>query len=571
MQCKKIILAICICALIAFSSVAFINESHAETMSFHVESSANDGYVYGSYATYPYTATNPTSADSTSTSLYIGQVLFAGFKRYRAFLKFDTSLIPSDAIITSAKLRLYGKTNDSATDFLIQIRQWTDDYPITVDDYNQYSSGSEAGSLNTTSFSLSSYNNITITNLNIIEKSDYTKICLISSRDIGDNEPTGLEVVTVSSYEDGANQPILEVTYSAGSWGSVDLHGPFNENGLRNGAMNVTYQSFSNSTVTFELDGIYSLDVSGGVFRFDLGNNLTRTYYVRSSESNIYVFKPEGYAVYYYFDIADLLGIKNGYLESMINVNGTYRVVERWAITQGTTPFVFSVGHTYRMRIVCDQGVYIFGDYPAISVSQTYTLVVTNAQFPSNILSAYKYIRIYASRTFADPTGVISAHYQDVMNATISVAMTIKMTNGTLVDSKTETSSDFIWVFSGLANNTDYVFDAVITHSMIGSMQWRQTLTHEFSVTTSPFGLDFLGPSSPIITSYIIPIFIIFAMGGVFSVINRELGAFVAGITAIFLSAMQWFPLPAGAPVAILAFIIMAALHKGKSGQVILQ
>jgi hypothetical protein len=399
-------------------------------------------------------------------------------------------------------------------------------------------------------------------------------IALVSSRDYLSNTPTGNERVFVSSYGT-SHQPLLEISYGSPSpppSGTTNLYGAYNEYGIRNGAINITFQNFINSTITFELDGTTALNASEGIFRFDLGSNLSRTYYLKGNGEDIYVFKPEGYVVYYYFNIYDLLGIHNGYLESLINVNGTYRVVERWIVTQGITPFIMNVGHTYRMRLVCDEGTYIFGDYPAIDQSQTYTLTVTNTMFPTSILTTWKYIRIYASRTFGDPTGTITAHYEDLLNATISVAMTIKYANGTLVDSDTVSGdSEFNYVFSSLLNSTDYIFDATITHSQVGSMQWRQTLTHEYAVTPNPFSMDFLGSSAPIVTAYIIPTILILFIAGTFSVINRELGAFVAMVMAIFLSAMQWLPIPVGGLIAGVSFVLMIALLKGKTGQVIIQ
>lgn len=172
-----------------------------------------DGFVVSSNLTYSDAWTDPLLADETG--LPIGQTLVASYYSiYRSFLRFDTSSVPDRAIIQSAILSLYGQSDSSATDFLIQIQEWTgasdglsiadfdDNLTITYDD----------GTYNTTSWNVNSYNNITFGNITIINAVGYTDLVIRSSRDITKVTPTGAEYVAAIVHE-GSHEPILYVTY----------------------------------------------------------------------------------------------------------------------------------------------------------------------------------------------------------------------------------------------------------------------------------------------------------------------------------------------------------------------
>ena len=231
--------------------------------------SGNDGYVEGSSSSYSTARSTATAAHATYDYLSIGQnyISFEGtYYVDRAFLKFDTSSIPSSATITSAKLKLYGKSDSSNTNFYIRIQKWTGDTPIDTGDYNQYDGVNyDDGGFSTSSFTTSGYNTITISDYSIINKGGYTRLCLRSSRDIGSNTPTQPEYVNVYSYDKGTGYyPILEVVYTTNN--------PPDAPTLNTPSANVRFDKGESVTFTWTFNDPDSGD-SQSAYQFQLDDN----------------------------------------------------------------------------------------------------------------------------------------------------------------------------------------------------------------------------------------------------------------------------------------------------------
>jgi len=188
-----------------------------------VYSLTNDGHISNSSTSYntAWTATTGTIS-STATTLNIGQNKQSGtstiYYVYRGMLLFNTTTLPKNANITSAKLSLYKQADQSTTDFTITIQNGQPTYPhdpLQTSDYGKSHYSGNGGGLNTTSFT-TGYNNITLTNTtdSWLKRQGETKLCLRSSRDINGNTPTTPEYVTV--YSGNANQqyqPKLTIIY----------------------------------------------------------------------------------------------------------------------------------------------------------------------------------------------------------------------------------------------------------------------------------------------------------------------------------------------------------------------
>jgi parallel beta-helix repeat protein len=190
----------------------------AAVENFAITASGDDGHVYGRNADYLTARSTAFASENTTASVTIGQKyqLFpAYYFVYRTFLKFDTSVIPLDANISSASLKIYGYQDYSSTDFDIRIQGWTGDTPINTGDYNQYDS-SNNGNISTSSFVTGGWNTIPITNYGILKRESWTKICLRSNRDVDSTVPTGNEYITIYTYDQGASYaPYLEINYTA--------------------------------------------------------------------------------------------------------------------------------------------------------------------------------------------------------------------------------------------------------------------------------------------------------------------------------------------------------------------
>ncbi|HVQ00581.1 MAG TPA: LamG-like jellyroll fold domain-containing protein, partial [Candidatus Thermoplasmatota archaeon] len=120
---------------------------------------------------------------------------------HRGFVFFNTSALPSNAIIDNATLSLYKSSDSSATDFLITLQNGQPTYPHDppqTGDYSKTHYSGNGGTLSTAGFG-NGYNNISLNNDGIswINRTGWTKLCLRSNRDINGTTPTGNEYVTV--------------------------------------------------------------------------------------------------------------------------------------------------------------------------------------------------------------------------------------------------------------------------------------------------------------------------------------------------------------------------------------
>jgi hypothetical protein len=234
-----------------------------------VYSLTNDGYLYNSSTSYntAWTATTGTIS-STATTLNIGQNKQSGtstiYYVYRGMLLFNTTTLPKNANITSAKLALYKQADSSTTDFTITVQNGQPTYPhdpLQAGDYGKSHYSGNGGGLNTTSFT-TGYNNITLTNTtdSWLKRQGETKLCLRSSRDINGNTPTTPEYVTI--YSGNANQqyqPKLTIVYRNQS--------KINNTGTTtiNGYLLIQIQCFHNGHWVVDNDTIN--DTSGSLWR----------------------------------------------------------------------------------------------------------------------------------------------------------------------------------------------------------------------------------------------------------------------------------------------------------------
>jgi parallel beta-helix repeat protein len=200
-----------------------------------VNSLSNDGYIWKSDRVYNTAWSAPIgTVDSSSTYLSIGQKFSSSFYYiYRGFVLFNTASLPWNAYLEGAILSLYKKDDFSTTDFNLIIQNGQPTYPhnpLQTPDYNKMLYSGNGGSLSTANF-VNGRNNITLTNLNWVNRTGITKLCLRSSRDISGTTPTGNEYVNVYS----ANAPTtgyvpkLIITYRNQSkiknTGSMDIKG----------------------------------------------------------------------------------------------------------------------------------------------------------------------------------------------------------------------------------------------------------------------------------------------------------------------------------------------------------
>lgn len=322
------------------------------------------------------------------------------------------------------------------------------------------------------------------------------------------------------------------------------LKGSYDEQGLYAGAINVTIYRTNNSSSTFSLAGTTVLTESAQAlaFRFDLGSNQSRVYYCTNATSEtIYVIVPTSPYYTYSFTVINYLGVEHGFLESLININGTNRVVERWSIDVLNTalPFTLSWGQAYSLALVCDSGVYYYPDFVA-GATTTATFTVTTEMFPP-IPSDLRDITVTAQRV--NVTWIQSV-YTDAASQTNWIYMAVsELGNATAIASTNVTASTLTWNWYGGDVDTNYYVRIIADHQVRGQLTWVRVVATYTTPTNPWLGLDtILGTSShfPILPSQLVSYAIILITFAAFSWKNAGVGLVVGNLTADFLTLIGW-------------------------------
>ena len=277
-----------------------------------VYTNTSDGYLSDSDSDYDtvWPAKEGTVSDSEGF-IAIGQTTPTAepvnYSIYRGFLFFNTSSLPSNAIIDNATLNFYKKDDYSTTDFVITVQNGQPNYPhdtLESVDYDKENYGGEGGGLNTTIFK-DGTNEITLMNLSWINKSSMTKLRLRSSRDINGTQPTGNEYVTIYSAditeETQFCMPRLIIMYRNQSKikniGSTDIKGYlliqvqfYNASQdkwlVDNDTINETSPRTINSCSQFALDTIFNGEIRASNLQHGTGTYRVYTAF-RDPEGNI--------------------------------------------------------------------------------------------------------------------------------------------------------------------------------------------------------------------------------------------------------------------------------------------
>lgn len=180
-------------------------------------STASDGYIYQEAHTYQ-GARDAASGDfsyGADLQLIVGQKIAPNrnYLVYRTFLYFDTSILPDDAVVTSATLSLYlAYTLNTATwDTVVQNGQPTYPHdPLVLADFNQTYYSGDGGRIAALDI-FAGYNDITLdenARENWIRKDNITKLALRSSKDIDNQSPSSGEwEIRFHSYERSSGYP----------------------------------------------------------------------------------------------------------------------------------------------------------------------------------------------------------------------------------------------------------------------------------------------------------------------------------------------------------------------------
>lgn len=180
-------------------------------------------YMYDADASYTVANENTTAQVVASDQIDIAQQGTTPYYVRRGYLLFDTSTIPSGAVITSVTLKLCTQYDGSTRDFNMRVinanGQVSPGTPPVAGDYDRTKytlDGSKTvGTLATSSIQpADSYNNISL-NTDSINKGSWTKFLLISDRDIAKTSPTSTsEFIRFYNISATNKEPKLTIEYN---------------------------------------------------------------------------------------------------------------------------------------------------------------------------------------------------------------------------------------------------------------------------------------------------------------------------------------------------------------------
>jgi len=550
--------------------------AQAYSVSTYLLGDTYDGYIKQENAVYG-TARNASTGSTPQTIVnrfYVGQGDDGDgtFDVWRAFLFFDTSSIPDDATINNATLSLYLYGDQSDTDFNLTIQTGTSirpHHPLEQGDYDYLYYSGDGGQTNSSTLS-AGFNNITFTSTGLtwIDVDGRTDLVLRGSNDINNIEPTAPndEYVLFYAREGGSSYaPRLYIDYIVGG-GTYDFHGAFDEDGIRDGAINCTVFRQSESSVTFELDGDYQLttaDIPIAAY-FDIGNNESRVYYFYQSYEEVYVINPTDPYDTYLFTVVDMVGTEWAYLETLLVINGTDTIVERWDIKAvQEMPFTLSWGVTYKLRIVCNLGTYYYSSFVA-GASYGTLLSITSDMFPVTFVTTEP-LTVTGQRM----NGTwLRAYYYDSEQETNWIYVAFYAygdSTPTLYTNQSTYTITYNWYAAD--NATDFWILITSNHNNLGTISWTFSAPAPYDSTNPWSGMDIvLGSGFPISASQFLGVGLVLLVFSVFSQANVGIGVIVGIILAAVLTligflSIGWAWLATSMAVGV---IVALSIHKDR-------
>jgi len=576
---------------VAFSIVLFMVASlflgavkvgHATpiTVTTTFTSQTYDGHI--SYYTLNYNTTRDSLGGSapidTTTSLSTGQnFLSSNYWIWRAFLYFDTSLIPDNTTVTEVKLSLRLSCGYYGPSFNVTVQNGQPTYPHTpmqgYPDYNRAYYSGNGGSENVTIFDGGEYHNITFSEAGIVWINDEgtTKLCLRSQRDIDGNTPTVYERADFWAAERGeAYSPKLYVTYEVEGYHYV-VHGPYLEdNGLAyNGIVNVTIAFQNVDPISFALNGS-----SGTAETYDFNStdqatlmnwNITtdyahtRVYAFRSgSFDEVWLYVPNlaNVVAQYTITVIDFAGLTNATVETDKNVLGYNRVIERQNFdAYNGMAFWLTMYSQYSLKVVSDQGTF------------TWSLTADGVQSKTFIVSAdmipYEYSGENATVTCTRNATLISVYYSESRTTWVNTTVYLHSSSGyTYVTHQLDSGTTQNYTVA-ISATSDYLVS-------VTAFQNGQALTWQFAlpkpavttnIWTGIFEMFGVWPFNPANAVGMFIVLLFFCVGS-WADTEFFLGAGI--LIAAVLTYLGWVTFPWLGISTALMIVFLMYIHKGK-------
>jgi hypothetical protein len=191
------------------------------TDTFSVAASADDAYWNKEGLVSEWPPSGTVSAGSESSTTFGARKLKAAGSRtelQESFIRFDTSTIPDDAVISAATLQIQTTGVGSPTTRNLNVGYYAGtNWPITAADWSGADdAGSDAGVFALTVFGAGTQEDLTLTNVSSINKTGYTGFRLsISGAAPADDEDFRVDFATLDHTT--LTEPQLLVTYTSAS------------------------------------------------------------------------------------------------------------------------------------------------------------------------------------------------------------------------------------------------------------------------------------------------------------------------------------------------------------------
>jgi hypothetical protein len=190
--------------------------SSSGSLTFVVGAGPDDGDVrvnnMGTGLGYP-PATAPSASDSrTSFQVRRSGPIFNGYEISDGLLRFDTSALPDNAVVTSAVLRLWVQSRTSA-DNRDLVAEWYpgSSWPIDGADWTATASSTASTGGGLQSLTVGAFNDLALMGLSSISTTGYTGLRL----HVSGGQPTGENNAVIAAFEAGsATAARLVVNYT---------------------------------------------------------------------------------------------------------------------------------------------------------------------------------------------------------------------------------------------------------------------------------------------------------------------------------------------------------------------
>lgn len=173
------------------------------TLTVPIAASSDDGRVYTAGATYP--PTTGAFGDDTTTTIYARRELDTGTYRIgQILLRFDTSALPDNAVISSATLRFYLSAGGNP-DGLSAVGEYYN-WGVSADgsDWAQHPPVSPCFSVLLSSL-VGGSNDVAITDLSGISLTGLTYFRIHLSERASDAAPSGSNLLGIAAFDDTVN------------------------------------------------------------------------------------------------------------------------------------------------------------------------------------------------------------------------------------------------------------------------------------------------------------------------------------------------------------------------------